>query len=157
MPSMLYGIQELRVNAWATDDRGRGPMPIVHWGLETGSLTAHFQSQHGVGRGPHWDITPPLVDPHINRVSLPNMAGLLGGPFKGCMGREMIRINLWIHFVHLHVQEMIIIMEEGNSTCPYCPVCELFPWVVLNRFHPTTDLCARVEELKRWRLAKEEP
>ena len=67
------------------------------------------------------------------------------------------RSNLQIHFVHHHVRDTIVILEEGNLPHPRCPDCDMFvPWTELKFQHPTTIICARWAEQKLRRLAEEE-
>ena len=50
-----------------------------------------------------------------------------------------------------------MIPEEGNSTYPQFPKCNMFPpHTALNRWHLATDFSCLVEEGKRRRLAEEE-
>ena len=53
------------------------------------------------------------------------------------------RTNLRIHFVHCHMQDMLVILDQGNRSQPWCPCCNMFvPWADLNRRHPNTSLWA---------------
>ena len=101
--------------------RERPQCPECATDLVARSLTAQHQSQNGIGRGPQWENIPLPADPLINRASLPNMVGSVGCPVKGCRGRVTGRTNLRIHFVYRHMQDMIVIMEEGNFPHPHCP------------------------------------
>ena len=61
--------------------------------------------------------------------------------------------NLWIHFLHRHLQDTIVIMEEVNCTHHRFPNCDMFaPQTALKYHCPTTTLCARGEERKLRRL-----
>ena len=62
--------------------------------------------------------------------------------------------TLWVHFVHLHVWNTIVVLEEGNSPLPRFPHCEMFvPWEAFNRSHLATSMCAKGAERKfRWRV-----
>ena len=65
--------------------------------------------------------------------------------FRG--GGETICINLLLHFGHFHVQDTIVILDEGNRPHPHFPYCEIFvPLAALNRHYPTTALVLRVLE-----------
>ena len=73
------------------------------------------------------------LEPRIYRLSLPRAAGSIGFPVGDCEGQATMRTNLWIHFVHFHVQDTVVIMKEGNRPHPHCQTCEMFvPWAVLN-------------------------
>ena len=50
---------------------------------------------------------------------------------------------------------MIVIMEKVNRPHPRFPNCGmLIPWIDLNLHHPTTALCARGADQKRWRMVE---
>ena len=52
-----------------------------------------------------------------------------------------MRTNLHIHFFQCHMQDTLVIMEEGNRPHNDCPECDIFvTWAALNRLHPTTAL-----------------
>ena len=62
-----------------------------------------------------------------------------------------------VHFLHRHVLETVVILEEGTPTHPQCPQCDiLVPRRALNGRHPATAHCARGAEQKRRRLAEAE-
>ena len=50
-------------------------------------------------------------------VSLTRSAGFIGCPVEGYEGWKMTRTNIRIHFVHCHMWDTIVIMEEGK--CPH--------------------------------------
>ena len=57
------------------------------------------------------------------------------------------------HFLHRHVLDTVVILEEGNLPHLGCPRCDmLVPWRTLNGSHPDTAQCARGSERKRQRL-----
>ena len=65
-------------------------------------------------------------------------------PVKCFRVGETSRSNLRIHFLHVHLWETIVILEEVKLTHPYFPDCDIFfPWKVQNLQHPTTSLCVR--------------
>ena len=56
--------------------------------------------------------------------------------------RELTRTNLRIHFMHHHMQDIIVNLEEGNLTHPLFPSRDMFvTWVTMNKRHPTIALC----------------
>ena len=67
------------------------------------------------------------------------------------------RTNLQIQFLHYHMRDMIVIMEEGNYNHPRLHACNRFvTWEALSHRHPTTSLCMWVAEWKLRRLEEEE-
>ena len=62
-----------------------------------------------------------------------------------------------VHFLHRHVLDTVVIMEEGNLPHPRCARCDtLVPRRALNGRHLATAQCARGAERKRQRLAEAE-
>ena len=94
--------------------------------LAAGSLADHFQIQSRKERPPQWVTPPDTPEPRIYRVSFPRAYGSIGCPVGGCERQETMCTNLWIHFMHRHVCDMIVIMEEGNRPHPRCPDCDMF-------------------------------
>ena len=68
-----------------------------------------------------------------------------------------MRTEMRAHFLHRHVLDTVVILEEGNPPHPRCPRCNmLVPWNTLNERNPATAQCARGAEQKRRRLAEAE-
>ena len=62
-----------------------------------------------------------------------------------------------VHFLYLHVQYIVVILEEGNLPYPWFPQYDmLVPWRTFNGRHPATSQCARGAEQKIRRLSEEE-
>ena len=62
-----------------------------------------------------------------------------------------------VKFVRLHVQDTVVMLEEGNFPHPRCARCEMqFPRKALNGRHLGTTQCAKGAERKRRRLAETE-
>ena len=58
--------------------------------------------------------------------------------------------NLWNHFVHSHMRDTIVILEEGNHPYSLFLTCNMFVmWAEMNKHHPTTTLCIWRAEMKR--------
>ena len=101
----------------------------------------------------------PSVTPYLSlyRVSFPMAAGSIGCQVGGCKGQAMTHINLRIHFMHRHVQDTLVILEERNCPHPHCLACDmLVPWSELNHHQPAMSLCIQVKNRKRRRLLEEE-
>ena len=62
-----------------------------------------------------------------------------------------------VHFVHRHVQDTVVILEEGNLPLPRCPWCNLqVSRKALNARHLETNQCRTGAERKIRRLAAAE-
>ena len=60
---------------------------------------------------------PPFFSPtesNTYHVSFPKSDGFMVCPVEGCQGRAVVRTNLWVHFVHRHVKDAVVILEEVN-------------------------------------------
>ena len=63
---------------------------------------------------------------------------------EGCPGRVATRTAMQMHFLHRHVLDTVVILEEGNLPRPRCTRCDMmFPRQALNGRHPATAQCAR--------------
>ena len=62
-----------------------------------------------------------------------------------------------MHFVHRHVQDTVVMLEEGNSPHPRCAKCDMqVPRKALNGHHLGTAQCAKGAEQKQRRLEETE-
>ena len=62
-----------------------------------------------------------------------------------------------VHFLHWHVQETVVILDERNFLHQLCLQCDMMvPWCTLNGRHPVTTHCARGVKRKMQRLAEAE-
>ena len=78
-------------------------------------------------------------------------------PLAGFPGRVTTRTAMRVHFVHWHVLDTMVILEEGNSPHPRCAQSNMIvPWQALNGRHPGTAQCKNVVEQKRRRLGEAE-
>ena len=65
------------------------------------------------------------------------------------------RAAMWVHFVHRHVHDTVVILEEGNLPLPQCPRFDLqVSRKALNRRRLGTSQCRTGTERKRRRLAE---
>ena len=75
----------------------------------------------------------------------------------GYPGRATSRSALQVHFVHCHVWDTVVILEEGSQPLPLCPECGMFvTWQILNVKHQAAEICVRGEEQNRGRKWGEE-
>ena len=78
-------------------------------------------------------------------------------PVEVCPVQAAKRTEMWVYFLHRHVLDTVVILEEGNPPYPRCNQCEILVYRrALNGRHPTTDQCARGAERKMCRLAETE-
>ena len=62
-----------------------------------------------------------------------------------------------VNFVHRHVHDTVVMLEEGNLPLPRCPRCDLqVPSKALNGRHLETLQCKKGAEKKQRRLAETE-
>ena len=103
----------------------------------------HLHIQHGVGRETY-------------RVYFPKYLLQLRCLVEGCLGWALRQTNLNIHFVHRHIRDTVLILEEGNRPYPRCSQCDMFVvQKALNGRHLTTDFCRWGMERKWCCLAEE--
>ena len=63
-------------------------------------------------------------------------------PVEGCPGVSETRAAMWVHFVHRHVHDTVVILEEVNLPLPRCPRCDLqVTRRALNGRHLGTNQC----------------
>ena len=76
---------------------------------------------------------------------------------EGCSGALATKTMMRVHFVHQHVQDTVVMLEEGNLPHPRCPRCDLkVPRKALNGRHLGTTQCKKGAERKRRRLEETE-
>ena len=62
-----------------------------------------------------------------------------------------------VEFVHRHVQDTVVVLEEGNLPHPWCLRCDLqVPRKALNGSHMGTVQCNKGAERKQRQLAEKE-
>ena len=85
----------------------------------------------------------------------PEKGGRRRCPVEGCPGLLATRTAIRVHFVHLHVHDTVVMLEEGNLPLPRCPRCNLqVSRKALNERHLVTIQCRTGTERKRRRLAE---
>ena len=78
-------------------------------------------------------------------------------PVEGCPGVSATQAAMRVHFVHRHVHDTVVILEEGNLPLPRCPQCDLqVSRKALNGRHLETNQCKKGAERKQRRLAAAE-
>ena len=90
-------------------------------------------------------------------MSFPEKGGLRTCPVEGYPGKMETRIAMRVHFVHRHVLDTVVMLEEGNFPHPRCAKFDMqVPRRALNGRHLGTPQCDKGAERKRWRLAETE-
>ena len=90
-----------------------------------GSMVAHRQTQHGVAKGGSGKVGKNEVggdDPRNYRMAFPAKTGPRPCPVEGCSGQAATHTAIRVHFWHQHVQDTVVILEEGNLPHPWCPL-----------------------------------
>ena len=78
-------------------------------------------------------------------------------PVEGCPGVSETRAVMRVHFVHRHIHNTVVILEEGNLPLSWCPRCDLqVSRKALNGRHLETNQCRMGAERKLRRLAAAE-
>ena len=91
------------------------------------------------------------------KMNFPTKGGRRQCPVEGCPGVSATRAAMRVHFVHRHVHDTVVILEEGNLPLPRCPRCDLqVSRKALNGRHLETNQCKTGAERKLRRLAEED-
>ena len=109
--------------------------------MAAGSLTSHMMTQHGrvAETLQQWSTLAAGTGPQTFRMTFPAKGGLRNCLVAGLLGRVATRTAMRVHFMHRHVLDIVLIMEEGKPPHPWCAWCDmLFPWRELNRRQPGT-------------------
>ena len=85
--------------------------------LAVRSLSSHLMNQHGraAGRRRQWDTLAAGSGPQSYPMSFPEKGGTQKCPVAGCPGRVATRTAIRVHFVHRHVLDTAVILEEGKQ------------------------------------------
>ena len=83
-------------------------------------MANHVQTQHGwYGRAMTLLIPFPTHTPKWYRMAYPFNATSINCPVEGLPGRATINPNLGLYFLHLHIENKIIILNLGIITHPW--------------------------------------
>lgn len=134
--------------------RKRRKIACPHCGKEVqeGHLESHLATQHNIfqrdtKRRKTYDSLHRA--PVTYHCSIPTNGIQYECPVPFCNGRASSRYNMRVHFSHRHVQDVLIIDEEGPL--PRCNNCDMFVAEVSLR-HQNTAKCRDGAERKRKRL-----
>ena len=89
-----------------------------HWRFTASPITVLDGGK--VGKHPASSGPPTLLD------IFPKIPEFVKWPVRVCKCQAKICINLWIHFVHCHVRDIVSIMEEVNHPHPRFPKWDMF-------------------------------
>ena len=88
-------------------------------------------------------------------MSFPAKGGPRWCPVEGYPGALSSRKAMRVQFVHQHVHNTVVMLEEGNLPLPQCTWCDLqVTRKALNGRHMGTLQCKKGAEQKRRRLAE---
>ena len=86
--------------------------------LAAGSMTSHMMTQHGrvLETRLRWSTPAAGAGPWTFRMTFPEKGGPRNCLVAGLLGRVATRTAMWVHFLHRHVFNNVMILEEGNSS-----------------------------------------
>ena len=103
---------------------------------------AHHQTQYGVTKerlGQEGNEVARDDKPSTNRMAFTTKAVPRPCQVEGCSGQASTQTATIVHFWHRHVRDTVVILEEGNLSHPWLPLCDmLMPWKALNGTHRCT-------------------
>ena len=124
--------------------------------IAAGSISSHLMTQHGKAatRRHLWDPQT-KGGTRTYKMHFPAKDGRRRCPVEGCPGVMATLAAMWVQFVHRHVHNTVVILEEGNLPLPRCPQCDLqVSRKALNGRHLGISQCRTGTERKRRRLAE---
>ena len=89
-----------------------------------GSLSSHLMTRHGKAP-PRRHLWAPQTTggPRTYKIKFPQ-GNRRQCPVEGCPGVSETRAAMRVHFVHWHVHDTVVILEEGNLSLPLCLINE---------------------------------
>ena len=83
---------------------------------------AHEDASWASSRGDMELGSPPLgEEPRMYCMGFPTKGGPRIFPVEGCPGQAVTRTLMRENFLHRHVRDTVVILEEGNLPHPRCP------------------------------------
>ena len=125
--------------------------------MAAGSVAGNKMTQYGqmAEARRSWKTSAMGEDLRMYRMSFPSKGGQQSCLVEGFPGRATTRTAIQVHFLHRHILDTVVSLEEGNLPHPRCPRCDmLVSWQALNGRHPAAAHCARGAEQKRQWLAE---
>ena len=126
--------------------------------IAVGSMLSHLMTRHGKSATQRHLWSPQTnVGPRTYKMHFSTKGGRRRCPVEGCPGVLATQAAMQVHFVHQHVHDTVVILEEGNLPLPRCPWCDLqVSRKALKGRHLGTSQCRTGTERKRRRLAEAE-
>ena len=124
--------------------------------IAVGSMSSHLMTRHGKAAARR-HLWAPQADGGLRtyKMSFPAKGGRRRCPVEGCPGVLATQTAMQVHFVHRHVHNTVVMLEEGNLPLPRCPRCNLqVSRKALNGRHLGNIQCSTGTERKRRRLAE---
>ena len=126
--------------------------------IAVGSMSIHLMTRNGKAAA-RQHLCPPQTDegPRTYKMSFLDKGGRRRCPVERYPGMLATRTAMWVHFLHQHVHDTVVMLEEGNLSLPRCPRCDLqVSRKALNGRQLGTIQCRTGTERKRRRLAEVE-
>ena len=103
-------------------ERKRGRVQCKHFGEEMTLifLAGHMQTQNvRVAKGRHiLAATAPGEEPRTYKMDFLTTGGARNCPVEGCPGRAVTGMLMRVKFIHHHVWDTVVILEEGKIPQP---------------------------------------
>ena len=90
--------------------------------MVAGSLASHLMTQNGglEETQQSWRTPSAGAGPQIFRMEFPAKGGPKSCLVEGCPKRVASRTAMQVHFLHRHVLDTVVILEEINLPHPQC-------------------------------------
>ena len=86
--------------------------------IAAGSLSGHFMTRHGrAATRRHLWAPQTTGGPRTYKIAFPR-GSRRQCPVEGCPGLSATQVAMRVHFVHRHVHDTVVILEEGNLPLP---------------------------------------
>ena len=87
---------------------------------------SHMMNRHGKAVGQRRQWKPQTeAGAQVYRMYFPTKGVPRQCPVEGCPGKLATRTSMWVHFVHLHVLDTVVMLDEGNFPHPRCARCDM--------------------------------
>ena len=87
--------------------------------LAFGSMSSNLMTRHGKLEGRRLQWTTQTEDrAQVYWMSFPEKGGPRICPVEGCLGKLATMTAMRVHFVHRHVLDTVVMLEEGNFPQP---------------------------------------